>query len=30
MVALKPPFQAEDMESLFKTVIKGEYPKIPD
>ena len=29
MMALKPPFQAEDMEGLYKKVIKGDYPKLP-
>ncbi len=29
MVTLKPPFKAEDMEGLYKKVIKGYYPKIP-
>lgn len=28
-MALKPPFQAEDMEGLYKKVIKGDYPKLP-
>lgn len=30
MAALKPPFRAEDMDGLFKKVIKGSYPKISD
>lgn len=30
MVTLKPPFKAEDMEGLYKKVIKGYYPKIPN
>ena len=30
MAALKPPFRAEDMEGLYKKVIKGVYPKIPN
>ncbi len=25
---LKPPFKAEDMEGLYKKIIKGVYPKI--
>lgn len=29
MMALKPPFQAEDMEGLYKKVIKGDYSKLP-
>lgn len=29
MTALQPPFQAEDMEGLFETVIEGRYPPIP-
>jgi NIMA (never in mitosis gene a)-related kinase len=29
ITTLKPPFRAEDMEGLFKKVIKGYYPKIP-
>ena len=28
MATLKPPFRAEDMEGLYKKVIKGSYPKI--
>jgi NIMA (never in mitosis gene a)-related kinase 1/4/5 len=28
MITLKPPFRAEDMQSLFKVVLKGVYPKI--
>ena len=28
MTTLKPPFRAEDMEGLYKKVIKGHYPKI--
>lgn len=28
-VALKPPFRADDMEGLYKRVLKGMYPKIP-
>jgi len=27
---LKPPFRAEDMDGLFKRVIKGSYSKIGD
>ena len=29
-VALKPPFRAEDMNGLYKKVLKGMYPKIPN
>lgn len=29
MAALKPPFRADDMEGLYKKVIRGIYPKIP-
>lgn len=29
MITLQPPFQAEDMEGLFKKVTRGEYDKIP-
>jgi NIMA (never in mitosis gene a)-related kinase len=29
MVALKPPFTAEDMSGLFKKVNKGHIPRIP-
>ena len=28
MITLKPPFRAQDMESLYKKVLKGVYPKI--
>jgi NIMA (never in mitosis gene a)-related kinase len=28
MTTLKPPFRAEDMDGLYKKVIKGVYPKI--
>ena len=28
-VCLKPPFRAEDMERLFRKIIKGEYAPIP-
>ena len=30
MITLKPPFQAEDMETLYKKVTKAEYPNIPE
>ena len=30
MITLKPPFRAEDMASLYKKVLKGVYPKIPN
>ena len=29
MTTLKPPFRANDMNGLFKRVLKGVYPKIP-
>ncbi len=29
MIALQPPFRAEDMEGLYKKVIRGIYPRIP-
>eukprot|EP00929_Paragymnodinium_shiwhaense_P097306 TRINITY_DN5903_c0_g3_i1.p1 TRINITY_DN5903_c0_g3~~TRINITY_DN5903_c0_g3_i1.p1 ORF type:complete len:555 (+),score=122.87 TRINITY_DN5903_c0_g3_i1:232-1896(+) len=29
MVALRPPFRAEDMEGLYRKVLKGQYPRIP-
>lgn len=29
MVALRPPFRAEDMEGLYRKVIRGQYPRIP-
>ena len=28
MTTLKPPFRAEDMDGLYKKIIKGAYPKI--
>jgi NIMA (never in mitosis gene a)-related kinase 1/4/5 len=30
MTTLKPPFRAEDMDGLYKKVIKGVYSKIGD
>jgi NIMA (never in mitosis gene a)-related kinase len=30
MATLKPPFRAEDMDGLYKKVIKGTYHKIGD
>jgi NIMA (never in mitosis gene a)-related kinase len=30
MCALVPPFRADDMQGLYKMVIKGKYPRIPD
>jgi NIMA (never in mitosis gene a)-related kinase len=30
MIMLKPPFRAENMEGLYKKVIKGKYPRIAD
>lgn len=29
MATLRPPFRAEDMDGLYKKVIKGQYPKLP-
>jgi NIMA (never in mitosis gene a)-related kinase len=29
LITFSPPFQAEDMQGLFKKVVKGNYPKIP-
>lgn len=29
-ITLKPPFRAEDMQGLFKKVLRGIYPKIPN
>lgn len=29
MVALKPPFRAEDMEGLYRKVLRGQYSRIP-
>ena len=29
MLALNPPFKAEDMEGLYKKIINGSYPKLP-
>jgi NIMA (never in mitosis gene a)-related kinase 1/4/5 len=28
-ISLKPPFRAEDMEGLYKKVLRGIYPKLP-
>ena len=30
MCALKPPFQANNMNDLFKKLIKGNYKRIPE
>jgi NIMA (never in mitosis gene a)-related kinase len=30
LITLQPPFQAEDMQGLYKKVNKGIYPKIPN
>lgn len=30
MTTLKPPFRAEDMDGLYKKVIKGSYAKVGD
>jgi len=29
MLALRPPFRAEDMEGLYRKVLRGHYPHIP-
>lgn len=29
MMALKPPFQAKDMDQLFRRVMRGTFPRIP-
>ena len=29
-VTLKPPFRADDMQGLYKKVLRGIYPKIPN
>ena len=29
-ITLKPPFRADDMQGLFKKVLRGVYPKIPN
>merc|ERR1719272_1757284 len=29
MAALRPPFRAEDMEGLYRKVLRGQYPRIP-
>lgn len=29
-MTLKPPFRAEDMQGLYKKVLRGIYPKIPN
>jgi len=28
MVTLKPPFRANDMNGLYKSVLKGSYPPV--
>ena len=30
MVTLQPPFRASSMAELYKTVLRGKYPPIPD
>jgi NIMA (never in mitosis gene a)-related kinase len=30
MITLKPPFRANDMNGLYKRVLKGIYPSIPN
>ncbi len=30
MTTLKPPFRAEDMDGLYKKIVKGSYQKIGD
>jgi len=29
MLALRPPFRADDMEGLYRKVLRGQYPRIP-
>ena len=29
MTSLKPPFRADDMQGLYKKVLKGQYTRIP-
>lgn len=29
IIALKPPFRAKNMQSLYRKVLKGAYPRIP-
>lgn len=29
LIALKPPFTADDMQGLFKKVTQGRFPRIP-
>lgn len=29
MACLRPPFRAEDMDGLYKKIVKGVYPKLP-
>lgn len=29
IITFKPPFQASDMQGLYKKVLKGAYPRIP-
>jgi NIMA (never in mitosis gene a)-related kinase len=29
-ITLKPPFRADDMQGLYKKVLRGVYPKIPN
>lgn len=29
-ITLKPPFRADDMAGLYKKVLKGVYPRIPN
>jgi NIMA (never in mitosis gene a)-related kinase len=30
MCALLPPFRADDMQGLYKAVVKGKYPRLPE
>ena len=30
MITLKPPFRADNMQGLYKKVLKGQYPKISE
>ena len=29
IATLQPPFRAQDMDGLYKKVLKGQYPRIP-
>jgi len=30
MCALEPPFRAKDMSGLYKMILKGRYPSLPN